>query len=314
MKGFSERNLFYIQKWYLFYSQSLKKLPQVVAVIEKSLKLPQVVAVNKKGGMPHRILELIKRIPWGHNREIITKCGDMQEAVFYIIESIRNNWSRSTLVHEIENSLYKRKGKAINNFQLTLPKPQSELAQETLKNPYNFDFIKLTTEIQELELEKALTDHIIKFLLELGAGFAFIGKQYHLDVGEDDFYLDLLFYHTKLHCYVVVELKTGKFIPEYAGKLNFYLSVVDDKLKTERDQPSIGILICKHGNRIIAEYALKDMNKPIGITEYKLTESIPQKLKGSLPSIEDLEQELEPNSKKIIRKVQKKIKRVKRKP
>jgi predicted nuclease of restriction endonuclease-like (RecB) superfamily len=148
------------------------------------------------------------------------------------------------LVHQIEINLYKRKGKAITNFQLTLPKALSELAEETLKNSYNFDFLKLTAEIQELELEKALTDHIIKFLLELGAGFAFVGKQFHLDVGEEDFYLDLLFYHTKLHCYVVVELKTGKFIPEYAGKLNFYLSVVDDKLKSDKDQPSIGILIC----------------------------------------------------------------------
>jgi predicted nuclease of restriction endonuclease-like (RecB) superfamily len=215
-----------------------------VAVIEKSLKLPQAVAVNKKAGIHERILELITRIPWGHNREIITKCEDLQEAIFYVIESISNNWSRSMLVHQIEINLYKRKGKAITNFQLTLPKALSELAEETLKNSYNFDFLKLTAEIQELELEKALTDHIIKFLLELGAGFAFVGKQFHLDVGEEDFYLDLLFYHTKLHCYVVVELKTGKFIPEYAGKLNFYLSVVDDKLKSDKDQPSIGILIC----------------------------------------------------------------------
>ena len=173
-----------------------------------------------------------------------------------------------------------------------MPKAQSDLAQQTLKDPYNFDFLSLSSEIQEQELEKALTDHITKFLLELGAGFAFVGKQYHLEIEEDDFYIDLLFYHTKLHCYVVVELKTGKFLPEYAGKLNFYLSLVDGKLKTKEDHPSIGILICKQKNKIIAEYALRDMTKPIGITEYKLTERIPVLFKESLPSIEKLEKEL----------------------
>lgn len=279
IKGFSERNLFYIQKWYLFYSQSLRKLPQVVAVI-------------KKKNNQEIIAELVTLIPWGHNREIITKCGDLQEALFYVIECIRNNWSRNILLHQIESRLFKRKGKAISNFRFTLPKAQSDLAQQTLKDPYNFDFLSLSSEIQEQELEKALTDHITKFLLELGAGFAFVGKQYHLEIEEDDFYIDLLFYHTKLHCYVVVELKTGKFLPEYAGKLNFYLSLVDGKLKTKEDHPSIGILICKQKNKIIAEYALRDMTKPIGITEYKLTERIPVLFKESLPSIEKLEKEL----------------------
>ncbi|MFI5149488.1 MAG: YhcG family protein [Bacteroidia bacterium] len=292
MKGFSERNLFYIQQWYLFYSQSLKKLPQLVAVIEKSVKLPQLVAVIKNGSANYKLMELIKRIPWGHNREIISKCKDLNEALYYILESIRNNWSRNVLIHHIENNLFKRKGKAITNFKLTLPKPLSDLAEDTLKNPYNFDFLTFNRKVQELDLERSLTDHITKFLIELGAGFAFVGRQYHLEVGEEDFYIDLLFYHTRLHCYVIVELKTGKFLPEYAGKLNFYLSVVDDHLKTERDQPSIGILICRQGNKIIAEYALKDVHKPIGITEYKLTESIPKKFKGKLPSIEDLEEEL----------------------
>jgi predicted nuclease of restriction endonuclease-like (RecB) superfamily len=298
MKGFSERNLFYIQKWYLFYNQSLKKLPQLVAVIEKSIKLPQVVAVNKKRRDQEMTIELVTLIPWGHNREIITKCKDLQEALFYVIECARNNWSRNVLLHQIESSLFKRKGKAINNFQLTLPKAQSDLAEQTLKDPYSFDFLTLTNEIQELELEKGLTDHITKFLLELGAGFVFVGRQFHLEVEEEGFYIDLLFYHTKLHCYVIIELKTGKFLPEYAGKLNFYLSIVDDKLKTKQDQPSIGILICRQKNKIIAEYALKDMTKPIGITEYKLTERIPTMFKKNLPSIEKLEKELERKAEK----------------
>jgi predicted nuclease of restriction endonuclease-like (RecB) superfamily len=298
MKGFSERNLFYIQKWYLFFSPNYKLLPQVVAVIEKSVKLPQLVAVIENTNTRSKIRELITRIPWGHNREIITRCKDLPEALFYVTESLRNNWSRNVLVLQIESNLFRRKGKAVTNFKLTLPKPQSDLAEETLKNSYNFDFLTLSPETQELQLEKTLTDHIMKFLLELGAGFAFVGRQYHLAVEEDDFYVDLLFYHTKLHCYVVVELKTGKFMPEHAGKLNFYLSVLDDKLKTPDDHPSVGILICKQRNKIVAEYALKDMNKPIGITEYKLTEIIPKKLKGNLPSIEELEEELGRETKK----------------
>jgi predicted nuclease of restriction endonuclease-like (RecB) superfamily len=298
MKGFSERNLFYIQKWYLFYSQSLKKLPQVVAVLEKSIKLPQVVAVNKKRKEYEIMIDLVTQIPWGHNREIITKCKELQEALFYVIECIQNNWSRNVLLHQIESNLFKRKGKAITNFQLTLPKAQSDLAEQTLKDPYNFDFLTLTHEIQEREFEKGLTDHITKFLLELGAGFAFVGRQYQLEVEEEIFYIDLLFYHVKLHCYVVVELKTGKFLPEYAGKLNFYLSIVDDKLKTKQDQASIGILICKQKNKVVAEYALKDMTKPIGITEYKFTERIPTMFKESLPSIEELEKGLERKEKK----------------
>lgn len=296
MKGFSERNLFYIQRWYLFYSQSLKKLPQVVAVIKKSTELLQLNAVNKNRREQEIIIELITLIPWGHNREIITKCKELHEALFYVIEAIRNNWSRNVLIHQIESRLFKRKGKAITNFELTLPKPQSDLAEQTLKDPYNFDFLSLTTAVHERGLEAALMDHITKFLLELGSGFAFVGKQYHLEVGEEDFYIDLLFYHIKLHCYVVIELKTGKFLPEYAGKLNFYLSLVDDKLKTKEDQSSIGILICKQKHKVIAEYALRDVSKPIGITEYKLTESIPNKLKRSLPSIEKLESELKKNS------------------
>lgn len=196
------------------------------------------------------------------------------------------------LVHQIESALVQREGKAITNFADTLPAPQSDLAQQLVKDPYKFDFLSLTEDCNERELEKALIDHITRFLLELGAGFAFIGRQKALQVGERDFYLDLLFYHTRLHCYVVIELKTGDFEPEYAGKLNFYLKAVDEQLRSERDEPSIGILLCKSRDRVVVEYALSDIRKPMGVSEYHLTRSLPDNLKPSLPSIEALEAEL----------------------
>jgi predicted nuclease of restriction endonuclease-like (RecB) superfamily len=301
MKGFSKANLYFIQRWFLFYNQKIKKVSQVVTQIQTVLKMSQVVTQNKVSKKlegrsnsltPDLILQLLKLIPWGHNREIISKCKDIEEALFYIAETVQYNWSRSVLLHQIESGLYKRQGEAINNFKLTLPKQQSDLAKETLKDPYNFDFLTLSKEVLERDMEKALVEHITKFLLELGAGFAFVGKQYHLEIGGEDFYIDLLFYHLKLRCYVVVELKTTKFKPEYAGKLNFYLSAVDDLLKTKADKPTIGILICKEKNKIMAEYALKDIKKPIGVSEYKLTEAIPKEFKSSLPSIEELEKEL----------------------
>ena len=289
-KGFSSRNLFYIQKWYLFYSEP--KVPQLVALLPNQQQIQKLLPKE-----PDKIFiqQLVEQIPWGHNREIITKCKNVEEAIFYVIETIQNNWSRSILIHQIESKLYERQGKALNNFELTLLKPQSDLARETLKNPYNFDFLTLGKEAEEKDLEDALVQHITKFLIELGAGFAYVGRQYHLEIGGDDFYIDLLFYHLKLRSYVVIELKAVPFKPEFAGKLNFYLSAVDDLLKTEQDKPTIGILLCKGKNKIVAEYALRDINKPMGISEYKITEAIPENLKGSLPSIEDLERELEGN-------------------
>jgi predicted nuclease of restriction endonuclease-like (RecB) superfamily len=320
MKGFSLSNLKYIRKWYLLYSQSISKGQQLVGLLNPSAKSQQAVGLLPKPSKPKRgdhkevVSQLVKMIPWGHHIQIITKCKDVQEALFYVANTNEHNWSRNVLAHQIESNLYKRQGKAVTNFHFTLPKHQSDLAREMLKNPYNFDFLSLGRNAEERELEAALTEHITKFLLELGAGFAFMGRQYHVEVGDSDFYIDLLFYHTKLRCYVVVELKTGEFVPEYAGKLNFYLSVVDDKLKSEHEQPSIGILICKGKNKMVAEYSLKDVKKPIGITEYKLTETIPKKLKGSLPSIEELEKEFrsrvsEKNNKAGRRKTPEKTKR-----
>ena len=276
MKGFSLSNLKYIKQWYLFYSQEIGKSQQ---------------AVGQKPIAKQAVSQLVQ-IPWGHNIAIISKCKNLDEALFYIQKTIQNNWSRSVLVHHIESDLFKREGKAITNFKATLPEPQSDLARETLKDPYNFDFLTLTEKHNEKELENALVNHVTKFLLELGAGFSYIGQQYKLEVSGDDFFIDLLFYHIKLHCYVVVELKAVKFKPEFAGKLNFYVSAVDGILKSEQDNTSIGILICKSKNDMVVEYALKDVHKPIGVSEYIITKNLPDEFKSSLPSIEDIEAEL----------------------
>lgn len=237
--------------------------------------------------------QLVAQIPWGHHVLIMDKAKTVDEALFYISKTIENGWSRDILSLQIKSNLHERQGKSVSNFPTTTPSYQSDFIQQTFKDPYIFDFLTLQENYQEKDLENALTEHITKFLLELGAGFAYVGKQYHIEVGDQDFYIDLLFYNIKLRSYIIVELKKGSFKPEYAGKLNFYLSVVDDTLRGEYDQPSIGLLLCQDKNKVVAEYALKDVHKPIGVSAYQLTESIPDNLKGSLPSIEDIEQELE---------------------
>lgn len=232
------------------------------------------------------------QITWSHNIALMDKIKDKQERIWYINKSIENGWSLNVLLHQIETNLYIRQviAEKTTNFERLLPLPQSELAMETLKDPYVFDFITLKESMKEADLEQELIGKITHFLLELGAGFAFIGNQYHLSVGDEDFYIDLLFYNTKLRCYFVIELKTGKFKPEYAGKLNFYLSAVDAMLKTEHDGPSIGIILCKEKNKLVAEYALRDMTKPIGVSEYKLFSTLPEDLRSIVPEIEDIEQ------------------------
>jgi predicted nuclease of restriction endonuclease-like (RecB) superfamily len=209
--------------------------------------------------------------------------------LFYIQKTIKNNWSRAVLTHQIEGGLYAREGKAITNFKATLPEPQSDLARQTLKDPYSFDFLTLREKHDERELEEALENQVTKFLLELGAGFSYLGRQYRLEIDGDEFFIDLLFYHVHLHCYVVVELKAIKFKPEFAGKLNFYVSAVDGIMKKELDNPTIGILICKSKNNTVVEYALKDIHKPIGVSEYTITKNLPKKFKSALPSIEEIE-------------------------
>jgi predicted nuclease of restriction endonuclease-like (RecB) superfamily len=236
--------------------------------------------------------QLVQQIPWGHNILIFRKVKTIDLATFYVKETIQNNWSRSVLDIQLDTKLHLRQGHAITNFDKTLPSPQAELAQETLKDPYIFDFLTMTTDLHELDLERQLTDQIIKFLLELGNGFAFIGRQYPLKIGEKEYALDLLFYHIRLRCFVAVDLKMRDFEPEYAGKMNFYLSAVDDLLKHETDSASIGVILCKSKNRFEVEYALRDLNKPIGVSGWILTEKLPDNLKSSFPTTEQLEQEL----------------------
>lgn len=234
------------------------------------------------------------QIPWFHNCVILDKVKDAAARQWYLQQVTTNGWSRNILTMQIESQLYQRQGQAITNFEATLPPAESDLARNVLKDPYVFDFLSLGKEAQEREVENALVKHIEKFLLELGAGFAFVGRQFQLEVGERDFYLDLLFYHLKLRCYVVVELKVDEFQPEYAGKLNFYLSAVDSQLRHPDDRPSIGILLCRSKDEIVAEYALRDISKPIGVAEWTeaLTKSLPSPLRSELPSTAELEAEL----------------------
>lgn len=323
IKGFSHTNLKYIRRWTYFYLTNMPIGQQPVAQLEQdtkrqqavarfvqqpvgqkakrksvqqpvalsSKKLPQAVAVFRQQPVD-QIPSVLTTIPWGHHLQIITKCKDHKEALYYISQTTQHNWSRSMLVHQVESGLYKRKGKALTNFEYTLPKPQSDLANELLKNPYHFDFLSLGPEASEKELEDALLTHLTKFLLELGAGFAFLGRQYKMTVEEKDYELDLLFYHIRLRCHIIIELKIDDFKPEYAGKLNFYLSAIDAQLKTKEDQPSIGLLLCKKAGKLTVEYSLKDIGKPIGVSEYQLTEKIPAGMKGKLPTIKEIEREL----------------------
>ncbi|HBP6436165.1 PDDEXK nuclease domain-containing protein [Pseudomonas paraeruginosa] len=232
------------------------------------------------------------QLPWGHNLVLLDKLPGPETRHWYAAKAIEHNWSRNILVMQIETRLLERSGKAVSNFENHLPKPQSDLARESLKDPYRFDFLGLTDEAQEREIENALVRHVTEFLLELGAGFAFVGQQVLLDVGGDEFFIDLLFYHLKLRCYVVIELKAGKFKPEHLGQLSFYLTAVDAQLKHPHDGPTIGLLLCKSKNKVVAEYALRDNARPIGVAEYQLVESLPPELQTSLPSIEQIEREL----------------------
>ncbi len=300
MSGFSYRNLALCRQFYQFYAPSI--LQQPVAELKQAKDIQEDTAhstvigqqsVAQLGnGIKAIGQQAVDQIPWGHNIHIFTKAKSLDEAHFYNQQTIENGWSREVLALQIKSKLYERQGKAITNFQHTLPEPQSDLATQTLKDPYVFDFMTMTKPFHEKDIELQLTSHITKFLLELGKGFAFIGRQYHLLVGETDYYIDLLFYHVKLRCYVVIELKNTKFVPEYAGKLNFYLSAVDSLVKSDEDNPTIGIIMCRDKNNFETEFALRDINKPMGISEFQLTEILPDELKTSLPTIEEIEQDL----------------------
>jgi len=275
IEGFSPRNVWRMRAFYLAWTEDVKKLPRPVAE-QDGQNLPQPVA----------------EIPWGHNVWLLEKVKDPAERLWYVQHTLLHGWSRPVLVHQIETGLYNRQGKAVTNFDITLPPPQSDLAKQTLKDPYVFDFLSLAEEARERELERGLVEHIRKFLIELGVGFAFVGRQFHLEVEGEDFYLDLLFYHLRLRCFVVIDLKMEPFKPEFAGKMNFYLSAVDAQLRHSDDHPSIGIILCKTRKRLIAEYALRNTKTPIGVSEYRLTRAVPIAFKSSLPTIEELEKEL----------------------
>lgn len=270
IKGFSERNIGYMVRFAKEYCDTI--LQQLVAKLNDH--------------------SVFYGIPWGHHILLMEKNKDVLIRFWYMEQTVKNGWSRDTLASMIKNESHKRQGALAHNFDETLPHPQSELVRQTLKDPYIFDFLTLSEPFVERELETELVKHLEKFLIELGAGFAFLGRQYKLTITDQDFYLDLLFYHIKLRCFIVVELKKGDFKPEYAGKMNFYCSAVDDILKQTEDQPTIGLILCESKNKVFAEYALRDINKPIGVSEYELTRALPDNLKSSLPSIEEIEAEL----------------------
>lgn len=263
MKGFSSRNLKYMRALAEAY--------------------PDQKIVHQLGA----------QIPWKHNCTIIDKVKDPEERVWYIQKTIENSWSRSVLTHQIDSNLFNRQGDALTNFEQTLPTPQSDLAQSLLKSEYNLEFLELKDKVHERELERALVNHIQKFLLELGVGFAFMGRQYRLEVEGDEFFIDLLFYHVRLRCYVVIELKTTEFKPEYSGQINFYVNVIDDQLRHPDDQPTIGIVLCKSRKQAIVHYALRGMSQPIGVSTYELGDALPESVQKSLPSVEQLQMEIE---------------------
>jgi predicted nuclease of restriction endonuclease-like (RecB) superfamily len=272
VEGFSASNISRMRAFYLAW---------------KDINSISAQAVPKKA-------DFLSRIPWGHHVVLLFKIKDPAERVWYLQKTFENGWSRPVLIQQIENDAYSRQGKAVTNFKATLPPLQSDLARQIIKDPYNFDFLTLKDDYNERVLEAALIDEVQKFLLELGTGFSFVGRQVHLEVGNQDFYIDLLFYHLKLRCFIVIELKTETFKPEFAGKMNFYLSAVDDLVRHVDDHPSIGIILCKTRNKVIAEYALRDVKKPVGISSYvtRLVEKLPQKFVGMLPSVQEIEKEL----------------------
>ena len=285
--GFSRSNVFRMRAFYLAY-----RTPEIVAQPVRQSKRPKVaqpVRQSAEAAPP----DPVALLPWGHNVVLIQKVKVAEQRLWYASKALEHGWSRAVLTVQIESGLFGRQGNAVSNFATRLPSPQSDLAQQSLKDPYLFDFLTPHEEAVERDLETGLVTHIQKFLLELGAGFAFVGRQVHIAVGDEDFYLDLLFYHLKLRCCVVIDLKMKKFTPEDAGKMNFYLSAVDSQMKHATDAPTIGLILCKTRDRITAEYALRDIAKPIGIAEWqtKLVHSLPDPLKGNLPSIEEIEAE-----------------------
>ncbi len=282
-RGFSPRNLRYMKRFYELFPAEGQIVPQLAAQIEKTEHaaiLPQVA-------------EELFSVPWGHIRLIVDRVkGDRDKANYYVHQTVQNGWSRSVLMNYLDSNLYERQGKAITNFTKALPEPQSDLAQEITRDPYEFDFLSIRKDYDEKELKDALMANISQFLMELGTGFALLGREYRLKVGETEQWIDLLFYHAKLHCYVVIEVKATDFKPEYVGQLGTYVVAVNHILKTDTDEPTIGLLVCKSKDNVMAQYALEGTSQPIGISEYELSKLVPEDFKGSLPTIEEIEAEL----------------------
>ena len=270
MNGFSYRNIKHIRQWYVFYSQDDIIGKQLVSQLEQDFF----------------------SVPWGHHILIMQRCKDMNKALFYVRQVVENNWSRTVLDWQIDSNLYERQGKAISNFKNTLPAPQSDLAQQITKDPYIIDIMGIRQDMEEREIEAHLDSHISQYLLELGKGFTYYGHQVHLNVGGEDFYIDQLFYHVRLHCYVVVELKATKFKPEHIGQLNFYVAAVDRQMRMQGDNPTIGLLICKDKNDIVAEYTLRNIETPIGVSSVEIYDQLTADYKSSLPTIEEIEAQL----------------------
>ena len=280
--GLSPRNIRYMKAFYELYSDEF--LPQVVAEIEGDTNVPQIVA---------ELPEILSQVPWGHHRIIIDKCkGDTDKALFFVKETITNGWSRALLLNFIDTDIYERQGKAVSNFKLTLPDEESDLAQEMIKDPYNFDFLTLTKKYNERQLKDALVENITDFLLELGTGFSFVGKEYRLDVAGTELFIDLLFYNIRLHCYVVIEVKVGEFDPRDIGQISTYVTAVSHILKGDLDTQTIGLLVCKTKNNVLAQYAAETSAEPIGVSEYELSDLLPENVEGVLPTIEEIERSL----------------------
>lgn len=291
-KGFSPTNIKYIKYFYELYSPMLENRQQVVDDFALQNR-PQPADDFKRQTFPH-VAEDLFCIPWGHHVQIIDKCkGNLQKALFFVQKTKENNWSRAVLFNFLDTDLYEREGKAITNFKATLPALDSDLAQQMTKDPYCFDFLTLSQQYSEKELKDALMDNIQKFLLELGNGFAFVGKEVRIEVGETEKFIDMLFYNIKLHCYVVLEVKVEKFDFSNVGQLGGYMVAVNHQLKGEGDNPTIGLLVCKYKDSVEAQYALESSTQPIGVSAYQLSKLLPEQFKSSLPSIEELENVLE---------------------
>jgi len=304
VKGFSERNLKRMVAFFREYSTLLPIGPRVVAQLNDGrrkgpLSVAQLPSPSSNGAiLPQTVAKLdsaekaqrlVAQLPWAHNVLLMQAIKHLPTRCWYMMAAIQEGWSRDVMAAMIKSRAHERQGKAVTNFDVRLPAPQSDLARQILKDPYIFDFLTLEEPFHEREMETSLIRHLEKFLLELGQGFAFVGRQFHMAVGKEDFYIDLLFYHLKLRCFVVIDLKKGPFKPEYAGKMNFYCSVVDDRLRHESDNPTIGLILCQDRKKVIAEYALRGVKKPIGISEYELTRALPARFKSALPAIATIE-------------------------